>query len=121
MYESEVQRLRTEMEAVVGDTLRSVSVVGPDCFDVRYVRDDVVSAYGSDGFDDLLGVLRAVDAGTSVTDTDLPVGDRRGVVLHYGDVVVTLFPFPDALLVATYEARAGGDVFDRVEPRLSES
>ena len=121
MYESEAQRLRTEMESVVGGDLRSVSVVGPDFFDVRHVRDDVVPAYDSGGFDDFLEVFRTIGAETAVGDTDLPFGDRRGVVLHYEDVVVTVFPFPDALLVATYDARERGDVFDRIESRLSES
>jgi hypothetical protein len=121
MYESEAQRLRTEMESVVGDDLRSVAVVGADFFDVRHVRDDVVPAYDSGAFDDFLEVLRAIDAETAVTDTDLPFGDRRGVVLHYENVVVTLFPFPDALLVATYDARESEDAFGRAASRLSES
>jgi len=121
MYESEAQLLREAMEAVVDDGLRSVSVVGSDFFDVKYIRDDVVPAYDSDAFDAFFEVLRATDAETETGDAGLPFGDRRGVVLRYEDVVVMLFPLAEALLAATYDATGGESVFDRVERRLSES
>ena len=121
MYESEVQQLREVMEVVVGDDLRTISVVGPDFFDVRHVREDVVWTYDSGGFEDFFPALREVGAATDVGDTDLAFGDRRGVVLHYDRVVVLAFPIADALVAATYDVTDGEDVFDRVERRLFES
>lgn len=119
--EQAAQRVTEYLLDKVGDDLRTVTIVGPDDFDVTYLNETLKREYSAESFAAVVDTSRFNQPLFSPDIDGAPVGERRAILHYHEHDFVLQFPFSADETILVSVAREVGPGPPRVHRRLSET